>query len=283
MVSSSRRKVLVGIAFALAWAPASVAAAPSSLEAELSLFLGNAAGTLESHPTLAYSNPSPTLLPFAIPAGVFTASRTDPVATHLGGPVPLPPPNLLIALSQNLQQSNLAGSFGPGLAPGGGFGGVLDLGLELRALFGISPLPNVFGSIVMPVPVGTTGTQTAMGGITGNTLHMMATGQAWTTGTIQFGSGFLTPGSAQGSVQMGKSIGAHPTRSAIGSTALDVTTITLVTPISFVQSANGLPIAQRAGYASLSLTRRSVPEPTSVFLLGVSVLALLGLGNRLAG
>ena len=87
---------------------------------------------------------------FTVPSSVFATNRTTPVP----GFTPNASPNSIYIIGQVANQSNGAGSFGPG----GGFGGTMNTGLDVTVQLGIVPLPNVFGSVPFPLNVGVPGT-----------------------------------------------------------------------------------------------------------------------------
>ena len=109
----SRSLALATVLLSFAAGPAQ--AAPGTLEAQLTVFIGDGTGSLGSFPTLSYSAViNQPLLPVTLPSGVFTTNRVDPVATNVGGPVPLPSPNAIFVLRQVINQTNASGSFDQG-------------------------------------------------------------------------------------------------------------------------------------------------------------------------
>ncbi len=210
---------------------------------------------------------------FGIASGVFVVNSFRPSATNWGGPVPLPTAaSSIFIIGTVTNQFSNAGSFGAGAGPAGGFGGALGTGANLGILLGISPLPNVFGSLILPINAGSTGIVTAMANILGNPVTVTVSGSDWTTGTITFNDGNLGGGGgtvANPFVTSGTAMGTNSLTASGGM-------LTLVAPITIKIPETGADL--RAGYQSLTIA--FVPEPSSLFLIGAGGLVLVGLIKR---
>jgi hypothetical protein len=203
---------------------------------------------------------------FTLPTAAFVTTRTTPIGWSASAPA-----NTLYTIRSVSTQSSGAGSFGPGAAPSSGFGGLMDTGLDVLLELGIVPMPNVFGSILIPVHVGVAGTSVATVNITANVVTVSVVGTGWTTGTISVSDQTASAPTAT----------TATTFTAVGTNSLGASggQITLVTP--FVVRIRGAAADNRAGYATLTLNA-SVPEPghTLLLLLGSAALLVLGRTRR---
>jgi hypothetical protein len=275
---------------ALMLVPQSVFANPGTFTGSLTIFVGEGTGlpgtpgNLLSYPNyrsdLAVDQP---LTPIAFAPGLFSDDRFEPMATAAGGSVPLPTTPLAIyVIGQVVNQSTGASSFAPGMGPAGGFGGTMDLGSAIHSLLGLSGVQGTFGSIVVPLGAGRTGTQTAMARVVGNPLTVTAYGTGWTTGRIQYGTGvsgtpLATAGAVTGNFFQHTSRNSHPTDPSGGVTTILSRRISLVTPILVYAALDGAPVNTYAGYAKLQFQLRQVaPEPGISILIGAIGLTALG-------
>lgn len=257
-------------------ASGSASAAPASFTGMLEIYVGDGVSGLPPAPQFAVAGAgtaSYSSTAFTLPAGVFTTNAYLPEATSAGGSIPLPPtPFTIYAIGSVINQSNQAGSFAVGSGPGGGFGGVMSSGAILTVQLGISgPTPGlVFGSLILPLPVGgTTSPGTAGPVVLANQITVSFNVTPWSTGAVLFddralGSAvtgtplsnpFLTAGTVAGSNNLGSSGG----------------TVSLVTP--FTLKITGGVDDLRAGYGRLTLT--FVPEPAGYWLLAAAAIVLL--------
>jgi hypothetical protein len=254
-------------------------AAVTSFTATLTAFTGSGSG-IPASPVPQVGNVSGAFsfssTSISLPSAIFTVNQFVGSATNFGGTVPLPTaPNSIYVIGTVTNQSSLSGSFGPGAGPAGGFGGTMGPGASLNILLGISPLANVFGSLLLPINAGSTGTVTAMANILGNAVTVTVSGEAWTTGSITYNDGnlgttngtglavanpFVTAGTTTGTNNLGPNGG----------------TITLVAPITIKIPGTGADL--RAGYQVLQLT--FIPEPGTLVLLGAGVAGLVAIGRR---
>jgi hypothetical protein len=115
---------------------------------------------------------------FTIPSAAFTANVTGPVGWTSAAAA-----NSIYTIRTVTNSSNLAGSFS-GTAGSGPYTGTLGSGSSVLVELGIVPLPMVFGSLVLPVNVGSAGTVTAMAGVLSNPVTVTVIASGWTTGMI---------------------------------------------------------------------------------------------------
>ncbi len=204
-----------------------------------------------------------------------TLQQTTPVGFTSSAPV-----NSIYQLRRSLSLDGYGPSaFTAGAGPQGGFGGVMPLLGSLRYELGIVPLPNVFGSLSVPLSwignVERTGV-TRQTTVLGNAVTLVATAGRWTTGrvTVPTASGTL---SASGFVTGGPTAAeTQPT----GSTGI---WLNLVTPFSFrLQGPEGT-LAEATGIARFELLGSwlglpiPVPEPhTTLLLLAAALSAARG-------
>ena len=129
----------------------------------------------------------------------------------------------------------------------------------------------VFGSLVLPVNVGSPGTSTAMAAVLANAVTVTVIASGWTTGMITVSD--QTVGAPTATVASSATATGTNNLTAKGGT------ITFVTP--FLVLIRGASVENRAGYAVLSLTfDNKIPEPGTLLFLGSGVAGLALLGRR---
>jgi len=202
---------------------------------------------------------------FTIPAAAFTANVTGPV-----GFTPNASANSIYTIRTVTNSSSNPGSFS-GTAGSGPYTGTMGSGSSVLVELGIVPLPMVFGSLVLPVNVGSPGTVTAMAGVLANNVTVTVIASGWTTGMITVSDQTVSAPTA--------TIASSATATGTNSLTASGGSITLVTP--FLILIRGASVENRAGYAVLTLNfSNKIPEPGTLLLLGSGVAGLAFLGRR---
>jgi hypothetical protein len=156
-----------------------------------------------------------------------------------------------------------------GTAGVGPYSGTMSTGTSLAFEFGFVPFPNVFGSLVVPVDIGSAGTAVAANQILAVPVTVTAIAANWTTGTITIDD--QTPAAPTATTATtGTAVGTNNLTAQGGS-------ISLVTPY-LIRVRGGGVTENRAGYArlSISFSNFAVPEPQLAWLLlagGAAVVA----------
>jgi hypothetical protein len=241
-----RTRVLAAtVASALSGWIGTAGAGPLPVTADLQIYLATLSPGVAGSGVASVSSSGGHLTTLALPAGLVATTGavipiTDPAAAPLRG----------------FQQTvmNDAGSFDRST---GRLGGVMPLFGALRVCL-FTPCPVAVANLTVPLTVVGAGGAVVKPG----TITITVTGAPWTTGTVMLPFGIGGPDTIMGY--------AHGPASGTSSTAQPGGSVQLVTPFTFSTStqADG-PLR---GFAALTL--RFVPEPASLCLLLVGILAL---------
>ena len=204
---------------------------------------------------------------FTIPSGVFVTNASSPV-----GFTPLAAPNSIYTIRTVTNTANNPGSFS-GTAGTGPYGGIMGIGSSILVELGVVPLPSVFGSLFIPLDMGSPGTETGMAFILANALTITVVNQGWTTATVSFTDQTLSP--ITGTIStFGTAMGTNNLTASGGQ-------ITLVSPVLI--KIRGAATENRAGYQALVLAfGNKVPEPGPVLVMLAATGGLAMLGRRRA-
>ena len=202
---------------------------------------------------------------FTIPAAAFTANVTGPVGWTSAAAA-----NSIYTIRTVTNSTSNAGVFSQcGVC--GAYTGTMGSGSAVLVELGIVPLPMVFGSLVLPVNVGSAGNVTAMAAVLGNAVTVTVIADGWTTGMITVSDQTVGAPTA--------TIASSATTTGTNSLTASGGSITFVTP--FLVLIRGASVENRAGYAVLSLNfSNKIPEPGTLLLLGSGVAGLAFLGRR---
>lgn len=204
---------------------------------------------------------------FTIPSAAFIANATSVVGWTSSAAA-----NSIYTIRTVTNSSNLPGVFNKCLSCGA-YTGTMGSGSAVLVELGIVPLPMVFGSLVLPVNVGSAGTVTAMAAVLANAVTVTVIAGGWTTGMITVSD--QTGGVSQPTA----TVASTATTTGTNSLTAGGGQITLVTP--FLVLIRGASMENRAGYAVLSLNfSNKIPEPGTLLLLGSGVAGLAFLGRR---
>jgi hypothetical protein len=193
---------------------------------------------------------------FTLPSGIFVSNATSPVGwTSNQGPN-----NSEVYTIRTITNSSNGSGFFAGTAGAGPYSGAMSTGTSLAFEFGFVPLPNVFGSLVVPVDIGSAGTAVAKAQALLVPVTVTVIAASWTTGTITIDDQTSAAPTAT-TATTGTAAGTNNLTAQGGS-------LSLVTPY-LIRVRGGGVTENRAGYARLSVTfsNFAVPEVQLAWLL----------------
>ena len=256
----------LALLFALALAPLAAGAQTADFSGTLSTFTGGGGSIPTTATPIAGGAEGISFglggSGFTIPAGVFTLNTTTPAGFTANAS-----PSSFYTIRSITNTSNGPGTFSTGAL---GYGGVMGTGSDVAVELGIVPLPNVFGSLVLPINVGSSGTAIATASILANRITLSVAGQSWTTATVIVSD--QTASAPTATTASSATVAGSNSLTANGGQ------ITLVTP--YLIRIRGAQNENRAGYAVLTLDFTNlVPEPAAGALLATAGVLLVA-GRR---